>query len=110
MPGKAITDRQVDLYMRARTERATQVVAAAKAGISERSARRVEQGRERRGLRDWRTRPDPFEAVWESELVGLLEAHPQLSATTLLEHLQERYSGQYPDVLKRTLQRLRTSG
>lgn len=105
MPGKAITDRQVDLYMTSRTEGATQVVAAAKAGISERSARRVEQGRERRGVRDWRTRLDPFEAVWESELVGLLEAHPQLSATTLLEHLQERYSGQYPDVLKRTLQR-----
>lgn len=105
MPGRAITDRQVDLFMRSRAQGATQVVAAAHAGISERSARRVEQGRERRKERDWRTRVDAFEAVWDSEVVGRLEAHPQLSATTLLEDLQERYPGQYPDGLRRTLQR-----
>jgi len=105
VPGKAITDQQVELYMQSRTQGATQCVAAAKSGISERSARRIDRGRERRRERDWRTRADPFEAVWESELLGLLESRPQLSATTLLEDLQARYPGAYPDSLLRTLQR-----
>lgn len=55
--------------------------------------------------RDWRTRPDPFEEVWGSELVPLLEAHPSVQGITLLEALQERYPGGYPDKLLRTLQR-----
>jgi transposase InsO family protein len=37
--------------------------------------------------------------------VELLEARPQLSPLTLLEHLQERYPGEYPDTVLRTLQR-----
>lgn len=105
MPGRVITDQQVKLYMNERTRGSTQQSAAAKAGISERSARRIERGRERVVERHWRTRADPFEAVWSKELVGLLEQHPQLSATTLLEYLQEHYPGEYPDSLKRTLQR-----
>lgn len=91
--------------MRSREEGATQALAAAKAGLSERSARRIDKGVRFRKERDWRTRTDPFEAVWESELVAMLEQHPGLSATTLLEYLQEHYPGQYPDSLKRTLQR-----
>jgi hypothetical protein len=104
--GRAITDQQVDLYMTSRDEGASQVLAAAAAGISERSARRVEHApEEAKRERDWRTRADPFDAVWESELVGLLKARPELSATTLLEHLQARDTSAYPDSLKRTLQR-----
>lgn len=99
MSGKAITDQQVKFYMKLRAQGATQTGAAARAGISERSARRVEQGRERVKERHWRTRADPLEAVWSSELVGLLQAQPKLSATTLLEYLQERYPGSYPDTI-----------
>ena len=106
MPGRAITDQQVELYMRSREQGATQITAAAKAGLSERSARRLDKGvREPKAARHWRTRVDPFDGVWESELVGLLEQRPELTATTLLEHLQEREPERYPDTLKRTLQR-----
>ena len=105
MPGRVITDQQAKFYMNERGQGATQQSAAAKAGISERSARRIEQGRERLSERHWRTRADPFEAVWSSELVGLLEGHPELSPMTLLEYLQERYPGEYPDRVLRTLQR-----
>jgi hypothetical protein len=52
-----------------------------------------------------RNRSDPFEKVWDSELVPLLESAPKLEARTLLEELQIRYADQYPDTLLRTLQR-----
>jgi hypothetical protein len=39
------------------------------------------------------------------ELVAKLEGGAELQALTLLEDLQERYPGQYPDTLLRTLQR-----
>lgn len=62
---------------------------------------------ERRKQRTWRTRPDPFAGVWETELVPLLERDEEgvLEATTLLEELQERYPGRYTDGQLRTLQR-----
>ena len=41
MPGSRITDQQVRLYMNTRKKK-SQELAAAKAGISERSARRIE--------------------------------------------------------------------
>src|SRR5207244_11615211 len=53
----------------------------------------------------WRTRPDPFEAVWQSEIVPMLEAAPALTATTLLEEIQRRHPEQFDVALLRTLQR-----
>ena len=44
MPGIWITTRQVELYMQSRKEGLIQIAAAAKADISERSARNIEQG------------------------------------------------------------------
>ncbi len=44
MSGKAITQEQVKLFMKHRTENATQEQASAKAGISERSGRRIDAG------------------------------------------------------------------
>ena len=96
----AVTKQQVRVYMSTRETGHRQVTAAAKAGFSERTARRLEQGELLPGqvkLRHWRTRPDPFAGVWALELVPLLEAHPHLEAITLLEALQERYPGSYPD-------------
>jgi hypothetical protein len=43
--------------------------------------------------------------VWEPLLVPLLERHPALTPTTLLEHLQEQKPDQDWSSLKRTLQR-----
>jgi hypothetical protein len=111
--GKRIGDHQVGIYKKLRTKLG-QEVAAAKAGISGRSARRLD-GTDtlpsQRATRAWRTRADPFEAVWQSEVVPLLEAAPALTATTLLEEMQRRHPGQYDDALLRTLQRrVRTWG
>lgn len=108
MPGKRITDQQYRLYMTLRKSGRTQEVSSAKAGFSERSGRTLEHlGAlpSQRIQRKWRTRKDPFAEVWESIIVPLLKETPHFSAITLLEYLQEHYSGQYPDCLLRTLQR-----
>ena len=91
--------------MKAREAGCSQTTAAAKAGISDRSGRRIEQGQPQQRPHDWRTRPDPLAKVWQSELVPMLERQPQLQATTLFEHLQEHYPEQYPPSVLRTLQR-----
>jgi hypothetical protein len=62
MPGKRITDHQVHKYKEHRNGM-TQVAAAGKAAISERSARRIEASDilpSQRGPRRWRTREDPL--------------------------------------------------
>ena len=107
MPGRWITPKQEELYMSARQQGDTQVVSAAKSGISERSGRSIEQGRRedpRKRVRK-RTRPDPLAGVWEAELKPLLEKNPKLMAITLLEHLQATHPGAYEDKVLRTLQR-----
>jgi len=69
--GKTINSEQVRVYMQTRKDGKKQVTAAAGAGISERSGRRIEK----EGLHplskrkyDWRTRVDPFAGVWDSLL------------------------------------------
>jgi len=60
VPGKYSTDQQVRLFMQHRKSQ-TQKVAAARAGISERSARRIDQ-QAHQPLKEewnWRTRKDP---------------------------------------------------
>jgi transposase InsO family protein len=107
MPGKKITDHQVHKYKEHRNK-LTQVAAAAKAGISERSARRIEHSDalpSQRPSRSWRTRCDPLATVWDAEVVPLLQADPQLNAVTLLEELQRRHPGEYDAGVLRTLQR-----
>lgn len=108
MSGKRITGKQVELYMKAKREGKTQEAAAAKAGISERSGRSIERGEVKpmvKKSRDWRTRKDPFAAVWESEVVPLLQKTPDLSPITLFEDLQEKHPGVYSNGKKRTFQR-----
>ncbi len=90
MAGKRIGDYQVNSYKKLR-KTVGQEVAAAKVGISIRSARRIDSSEslpsQRQG-RSWRTRADPFGAVWDSELVPMLETAPGLTAITLLEEIQ----------------------
>ncbi|MCP4319859.1 MAG: IS21 family transposase [Hyphomicrobiales bacterium] len=94
--------------MSQRKQGEAQASASAKAGMSERTGRRIEAG-EINPLeskeRHWRTRKDPFAKVWDSEVVALLEEQPRLNATTLFEDLQDRYPGRYPNGRKRTFQR-----
>lgn len=109
MSGQWLTSKQVEIYMNARKEAKTQAVSAAKAGISQRRGRDIEKGqRSNPGAqqRTWRTRADPFEAVWISEIEPMLQRSPALSPLTLLEHLQSTHGEQtYPDKLLRTLSR-----
>lgn len=107
MPGKRITDHQVHQYKNDRN-RMNQVAAATRAGISERSARRIEQSPalpSQREPRTWRTRADPLGEVWDAEVVPLLQTDPALNAVTLLEELQRRHPGEYDGGVLRTLQR-----
>ena len=107
MSGTHITNHQIRLFMRSEQEGKKIKVAAARAGFSERSAYRVQDSERKLNpeKRSWKTRIDPFEDVWEKDLVPLLEAEPKLEARTLLEELQNRYEGKYPDKQLRTLQR-----
>lgn len=56
------------------------------------------------GPRTYRTRPDPFAAVWD-EIRAELASQPERTAKAAFQALQARYPGQYPDVQLRTLQR-----
>ena len=93
----AATKQQVKVIMDERESGKSQVVAAAKASVSERTGRRIEHGDvvQAHMPRHWRTRPAPFEAAWD-EVVEQLTLEPSLQALTLLEWLQERYPGNYP--------------
>ena len=57
-----------------------------------------------KGPRPYRTRPDPFAAVWE-EIAQELTAYPERTAKAAFEHLQERYPGAFPATQLRTRQR-----
>ena len=107
VPGKRITDLQVNKYKALRGTH-SQEASAAKVGISVASARRVETTTtlpSQRPPRHWRTRADPLAEVWETEVVPMLEGAPSLMAVTLLEELQRRHPEQFGDSVLRTLQR-----
>ena len=57
-----------------------------------------------RPARDWRTRKDPFEAVWPS-VRGWLEAEPDRIGSDLFARLQHERPGVFPDAQLRTFQR-----
>ena len=63
--------------------------------------------RRRRPEHRWRTRPDPFDGVWEDEIEPLLRNDPtgQLKATTIIDWLGEQHPGRFSASQLRTLQR-----
>ena len=86
----------------------SQELAAAKAGLSERSARRIESAvtlPSQNPRRYWRSRADPFVDVWDAEVVPLLRSTPKLMAVTLLRKLQDDHPERFGDGMLRTLQR-----
>ena len=107
MPGKKITRQQEVLFKHHRQKSSTQESAAAKAGLSVRSGRRIDKagGSRPEPRRNWRTRHDPLDVVWQSELLPLLTAEPSLTGTTLLEYLLDHYPEHYDQSVLRTLQR-----
>ena len=52
--------------MKLRNTGCTQIIAAAKTGISERTGRRIETGEcnANQSPRNWRTRKDPLDPIW----------------------------------------------
>ena len=105
-----MTDRQVALLRQRRMEGRTQETAAAMAWMSVRSARKWQKGpwpSETKQERRWRTRPDPFDGVWEEETLPLLRGDPagRLRATTIIEWLEEQHPGRFSASQLRTLQR-----
>lgn len=81
--------------------------AALKSAMSENTARRYREGAPRKGAREprtYRTRPDPFEAVWP-EVEKMLEAAPGLESKTIFGLLLERPENTFTDGQLRTLQR-----
>ncbi|MGH8864469.1 MAG: IS21 family transposase [Burkholderiales bacterium] len=107
MPGRRINWTQVAKYMDERKE-LEQGAAAAKAGISVRSARRIERAGglpSQQEVRQWRTRADPLSQWWDSDIAPLLTSAPALNAVTILEELQRRHPSAVSPALLRTLQR-----
>lgn len=87
----------------------SQAIAAAQAGISVATARRIEQDprppSERREARQWRTREDPLALVWEDFIMPLLQAAPGLKPVTVLHELDRALPGAYGERVRRTLER-----
>ena len=105
-----VTDAQVRLLRQKMAEGKTMAAAAAVAAMSERSAYAWKQGRlpsETKEPRGWRTRPDPFASVWDSEVVPLLTSDTAsvLEATTVIDELRRRHGDVYGLGQLRTLQR-----
>jgi hypothetical protein len=103
-----VTDKQVRrLFALVKTER-NQEIAAAKAGMDAKTARKYlrlgQVPTELPVVPRGRTRPDPFAEVWE-EVRQLLQVNPGLEAKAIFEHLQRCYPGQFADGQVRTFQR-----
>ena len=94
--------------MRLRTEH-TQATAAAKAGLSVATARRIDRDPRPPGAkkprRTYRTRPDPLAGLWDEEIVPLLLAAPGLRPITLFDELVRRHPGRIGPSFRRTLER-----
>src|SRR5436305_8504658 len=106
--GAVKKDAEVGLMKRERAKGKTQEQAAARAGMSVRTARRYEQldklPSEIRQPRRYRTRPNPFTDDW-AWITSQVERDPALQATTLFALLSEREPGKYQAGQLRTRQR-----
>jgi hypothetical protein len=103
-----VTDQQVRrLFKLVQTEN-NFGIAAMKAGMDEKTARKYRKSGKLPSELDtahgWRTRKDPFEDVW-NEIRAMLEINAGLEAKTIFEDLQRRNPGRFADGQLRTLQR-----
>jgi hypothetical protein len=101
-------DYEVKLYMAERRKGMNQKQAAARAGMSERTARKYERaGALPSALKrphEWPTRSNPFEEDWPW-VVEQLERDPALQSTTLFALLCQRHPDRYRPTQDRTLRR-----
>jgi hypothetical protein len=106
MPGRHINDHQMRLYMKSRLTE-NKPTAAAQAAISLKTAYRIEhdprlpsQKTAPRGRR----RPDPLLAIFDAEIVPMLQAAPGLRPVAIFEEMQRRHP-QLPEGVRRTMER-----
>ncbi len=101
-------DTEVRLLMQERRKGTPQRIAAARAGMSERTARKYAQAgqlpSQLKRPHTWVTRPNPFEEDWPW-VVAQLQRDPALQGSTLFGLLCERHPGRYRPTQVRTLQR-----
>jgi hypothetical protein len=106
LPGRHVTDCQMRLYMRFR-QAEPPVIAAAKAGFSAATAYRIEQDprlpSQKKVPRVGRRR-DPLAAVWDSEVVPLLQSTPGLRPIAIFDEMRRRHPEIDPGI-RRTLER-----
>lgn len=105
-----VTDRQVLKYRKKLERGLTREKAALAAGVTEKTARRWEDGplpSMSKEPRTWRTRQDPLAEVWDDHVVPLLKSDEdgKLQATTILEELRHEPGASVQDKQLRTLQR-----
>lgn len=103
-----VTEQQVRRLMSLISKGVPLATAAAKAGMSEPTARKYRNTGKRptelRQAHAWRTRSDPFTEVWP-EVETLLEQDGGLQAKTVFAELVGRYPGRFRPGQLRTLQR-----
>jgi len=69
-----------------------------------RQRRKYRRSEKFKGPRTYRTRQDPFDAVWD-EVCQWLMVQPERTGRSVFDELQQRYPGQFADTQRRTLQR-----
>lgn len=103
-----VTDRQVARLLELTANGMSLATAALKTGMCEGTARKYRKMNklpsESQVTHDWRTRPDPFDGVWES-VEEQLELNAGIQAKTVFEWLQRVHPGRFQDGQLRTLQR-----
>lgn len=103
-----VTDQQVRKLMKLIIKEPTLGTAAAKAGMSEPTARKYRRSRKLPSQchkeRKYRTRPDPFKDVW-TEVEELLRRDASIEAKTIFDYLCRTYDGVFAEAQLRTLQR-----
>lgn len=101
------TNQQVKKLMKYK-QTTTQEVAALKAGMSIKTARKYLKARslpsELSRPHNWVTRTNPFTEVWE-EITSFLFGAPRVQAKTIFQYLQNKYPGRFQEGQLRTLQR-----
>src|SRR5215468_8330142 len=103
-----VTDHQVRRLRTLSNTEQNQEIAAAKAGMDPKTARKYlalnRLPSEVKKERHWRNRDDSFSAVWD-QVRQQIEESPGLEGKTLFEWLQRGYPGRFSDGQIRTLQR-----
>lgn len=103
-----MTDHQVKCLFRHYEQSRNIKISAMRSGMNRKTASKYIRKRQLPSnipqIRDWRTREDPLDLIWEKALTFLEDA-PELEAKSLFEHLLEQHPDQLDETHLRTFQR-----